>query len=132
MGSLQDMYGFKKTHIAMMVLQWFISLTIYYTRFSEILYTIWVCCTFFCLGGHFSCFPSAIVTIFGITNGGMIATIASVLVVPASAMASFVLVKSGAEPFMIFIVGTAFSTVNLCILSNFDDSPMVRKSHKSL
>jgi len=90
-GGLQDKYGFRKVYTTLMLLQWVISFTLHYTRASGFLYTLWVCCSFFCLGGHFSLFPSAIVRIFGITNGGMVSTIAALVCVPTASLAGYAL-----------------------------------------
>ena len=64
------------------------------------------------------------VRIFGISNGGLFASIAMVIALPASSLASYLLAYIGVAPYTIFLVGTAFTTINLFILNDFDDTPM--------
>mgnify|MGYP001156002712 CR=1 FL=1 len=71
-------------------------------------------------------FPTCIVKIFGITNGGFITTMAF-FAVPISSISSFLFVFWDIEPQYIFVVGALLTFCNLIILCFFDDSEMVRK-----
>jgi Na+/melibiose symporter-like transporter len=64
--TLQDKYGFRRIYFILLCLQLVDSLTIYYVRESDFLYTVWVAIAFACDGGHFSMFPTAAVKLFGI------------------------------------------------------------------
>jgi hypothetical protein len=89
------------------------------------LYIIWVCISYLCEGGQFSCFPVVMANIFGLTNGGIITTLAFIAV-PVSSISSFLLVYFDFEPTNIYIVGAVLTFINLCILIVFDESEMKR------
>ena len=87
--------------------------------------------SYLCEGGHFSVFPTAIVKIFGITNGGFITTLAF-FAVPVSSIMSFVCVQLDFHFHTILIIASILTFINLCILIKFDDSEMVRSKERSL
>jgi uncharacterized membrane protein (DUF106 family) len=90
---------------------------------------MWVCLSYLCEGAHFSCFPAMICQVFGITNGGVLATLAH-FAVPVASISSFTLIYNGANTHAIFIIAAVLSAVNLVILYFFDDTKMVRNTSK--
>ena len=119
--TLLDKYRFNHVYGIIMGIQLAISCTIYFTRQSPTLYIIWVCISYLCEGGQFSCFPVVIANVFGLTNGGVITTLAF-LAVPISSISSFVLVLFEAPPLYIYIVGAVLTFANIILLYTFDDS----------
>ena len=128
--SLLDKYRFNHVYGVIMVIQLAISSTIYFTRKSPSLYIIWVCISYLCEGGQFSCFPVVIANIFGLTNGGVVTTLAF-WAVPTSSLSSFALVFFKAPPLYIYIVGAVLTFFNMVILFKFDDSEMQRSYDKT-
>jgi hypothetical protein len=129
--TLMDKYGFRTVFSIIMFIQMIVASAIYYTRYNEVLYVIMVALSYLCEGGHFSCFPAMICQVFGITNGGVVATLAH-FVVPIASISSFIFVWFNANNQLICGFGAVLSAVNLCILYNFDDKKMVRNTHGSM
>jgi hypothetical protein len=61
--------------MSILIIQVAISSTIYFAINYKSLYIVWVCLSYFCLGGHFSVFPTACVNIFGMKIGPKVYTI---------------------------------------------------------
>ena len=64
-GHINDKIGFKKTYFMLLIIQLVTSLLIFNLRKNAFLYTIAVCASLLCEGGHFAIFPSACTKIFG-------------------------------------------------------------------
>lgn len=124
--SLQDKFGFKRVYFCLLLIQLGVSFTIFLVRKNVVLYTIWVCLSYLCEGGHFSMFPTAAVNIFGIENGGQIFSI-MFQANSCSAIASFVVVqltKENKNNHAVFNIAGILTAINFVLLYFFDDQPM--------
>ena len=65
-GTVIDKLGFKRIYAIIMLIEICVAFSIYFSRSHQYLYILLVCCSFLCQGGHFSCFPSISVKVFGI------------------------------------------------------------------
>ena len=92
-------------------------------RHNVFLYTLAVALSFFCLGGHYSCFPAAAVRIFGLENGGQIYTVIT-YVLPLAAMSTFAVVKSGISFQNVFRIASVLTLINMILLYFFDETEM--------
>lgn len=109
----------------MLFIQLVSSLFIYSARTNTLMYSIFVCLTFLCEGGHFSTFPASAVKIYGIKEAGKIFTI-SFFAVPLSSLLGFALAqyKEYTGEQSIFLVGSFLTFMNMILLFFFDDGEM--------
>jgi hypothetical protein len=104
----------------MLVIQFFTSIFIFVFKDNALMYSILICLSFLCEGGHFSTFPACAVKIFGIAEGGKIFTICH-FAVALSSLAGFFLKKYIREAF-IFIVAATLTFINIVLLLLFDET----------
>jgi nitrate/nitrite transporter NarK len=91
--TLIDSYGFKRVYFVLLVIQMFVAITMYPFRSYEYFYILCVGLSYTCEGGHFSMFPTAGASIFGVANGGQIFTI-MFFTVPLSSNFGFLMVHN--------------------------------------
>lgn len=63
---LIDMYTFKSVYGVLLVLQFFVTSTLYWVSGNPHLFFVWYCLSSICYGGHFSITPAACANIFGL------------------------------------------------------------------
>ena len=73
--SLMDLVGFKIVYITLLILEIAIAFTFALVHKVKALFFVWVCCSFTCLGGHFSIFPTLSAKIYGPAAGGKVYTV---------------------------------------------------------
>lgn len=127
--AFQDRYGFKKVYYILLLLQLAVSASIYSVRQDAVLYTIWVALSFLCEGGHFSMFPAAAAKIFGLTNGGQIYSIMFFANSLSSITSSLfvILGKDHIDPQVLFLTGSAFTAINLFLMTKFSEEKLEPK-----
>ena len=73
--SLMDVVGFKIVYFSLLILEITIAFTFALVHKVKALFFIWVCCSFTCLGGHFSIFPTLSAKIYGPASGSKVYTV---------------------------------------------------------
>jgi len=70
---LADKLGFKRVYFVLLCIQILISGTTHFVcNFNSVMYVIWVCLSYWCLGGQFAMAPPLVVKMFGPEYGGLI------------------------------------------------------------
>ena len=123
--TIMDYIGFRKVYLILVSIQIITATFIYQSRYNAPLYVMFVVLAFLCEGGHFSTFSAAAPKIFGLVDGGKVATFIIVATVPAT-LTGLVCTQfpNIFSPEIIFWVGAGLSVVNLILLFFLDESPM--------
>jgi len=66
---LIDLYQFKYVYAALLLLQFFVTSTLYWVSHDPIIFMIWYCLSSICYGGHFSLSPAICAHTFGMKIG---------------------------------------------------------------
>ena len=114
----QDTTSFKHVYSRILLLQITVSSTLYFAASSEHLYIVWIALSFFCLGGHFSVFPTACVTYFGLDKGPQVYAVLFTAI-GSTSMIGFLIGKYLLDMIgyaFFFSLATAMSIISLLIL----------------
>lgn len=118
-------YGFKRIYFGVLIAEIILAASIYFLRKNTAFYSIWVCMSFFCQGTHFSCFPSGVNAIFGLSLGGLVFSFL-VFAVSLSSFAGFLIVNFGGSnipTLAVYIIAAVCAACALLLLIKFDETP---------
>ena len=126
-----DKYGFKIVFAIILCLQITVAGTIYFVvTFNSVLYAIYVCIGYACLGGNYAIFPPLSAKIFGAKNGGQIYSIAffsfGITSITGFLISNYAIVKVGEETF--FFIASGMSACSLILLAFFKEEPFTKES----
>lgn len=119
--TLLDKFDFKCLYTALLIINAFLALTIYYAAQIPQLYMFYVFMAYVCYGGHLGMFPAVTSQIFGVRNGSQIYGILFLAFASANAI-QFLVVKTlkhnyGFQP--IFWLGVVFNGLAIFVVNSF-------------